>query len=953
MKNNLFAINPVGRVFARKLVVAKQPAILTAFSFFALVLFLSGCESAKKTPGTVQEFIMAGEIEKAKSFFTNQAEINNVDEDGDTALHVAAKLNESDLVTFLIVKGADTELKNNRGDTPLHVAIANDSYESARALTSLGADIFALNAEGKSALEIAIAKSNIYYDIMINEQTSILRDVNNGNGIVHYFVLTRNQKALGYCINKKLDIDKKNSAQETPLALALKNPDTVVCAEIAADLLLAGAEEVDCDAKYFEDAVIQRNLSIRMDDGQTPLHLAAIYGHAGIAQYLLNKGADIKAQDISGTTPLHEAVRYGNSEIARQLISKGSDVNSKDSLGKTPLLILIPPEKQAEIYGLLISHGANINQKDMYGDTVLHIASMTAIRTQILENLMRAGADVNVRNKRGLTPIAASIEHNDAEQVRFYAMNGADIHAEDAKKETPLISVLNRNDNMYKSLIVEKNVSSTDSEGNTPLIVALKRNADFSKVEYIANLDSNINARNRDGESALFIAVQKNNRSAGELLLSRGADIFSANTKNISPLRLALEGKNGSEQWILNSETISSTDGSGNTVLHYAAEWRLPEETLELLIQKGCDVNAENSNGETPIFSAAKSDNPSTIMTLAKKGANIQERDNLGSSALHVAVRWDALSAAEQLSNLGIDVNAQNIAGKTPLDEAAIEGNISMASFLIARGANPNSFDTTGRTALSGAVRANSYDMVRLLLSSKANPQIQDMDGRTPYHDAALLGERQIIDELRMAGANPLTRDKNGMTPLALTFPKQKNLMYAVLGKDKMLTDSDGNTPVHIAIQARADDSVINSLVANGYPFDTRNTFGYTPLSLAVASGQKDKAALLLEKGANPFTEINSKGDNAVTFAFKDRSAELLGYIVKYAKDKTDMRGNTLLHYAARLADQETLERLLDLGLDKNAKNVSGETPYDVARNWKKMDNARLLSAQVGSDNAR
>ena len=129
-----------------------------------------------------------------------------------------------------------------------------------------------------------------------------------------------------------------------------------------------------------------------------------------------------------------------------------------------------------------------------------------------------------------------------------------------------------------------------------------------------------------------------------------------------------------------------------------------------------------------------------------------------------------------------------------------------MASFLIARGANPNSFDTTGRTALSGAVRANSYDMVRLLLSSKANPQIQDMDGRTPYHDAALLGERQIIDELRMAGANPLTRDKNGMTPLALTFPKQKNLMYAVLGKDKMLTDSDGNTPVHIAIQARADE---------------------------------------------------------------------------------------------------------------------------------------------------
>ena len=923
MKNNLFVI-------------------LTAFSFFSLALLLGGCKSTK----TVQELIMAGEIEKAKSFFTNQAEINNADRDGNTALHVAAKLNEADLVIFLIVKGADTELKNKSGDTPLHVAIENDAYEAARALTSLGADIFALNAKGKSALEIAITKSDLYYDIMINEKTSLLRDANDGNGIVHYFVLTRNQKALGYCIHKKIDINKKNSAQKTPLALALKNPETLICAEIAADLLLAGSEKVGCDAKYFEEAVIQRNLSIRMDDGQTPLHLAAIYGHSGISQYLLNNGADIKAQDISGTTPLHEAVRYGNIEIARQLLSKSADVECRDSLGKTPLLILVAPEKQAEIYDLLLSHGASVNQKDMYGDTVLHIASMTAMHTQILEKLIKAGADVNARNKRGLTPLATSIKHNNVQQVLFYTMNGADIHAKDAKEVTPLISVLGRNDNMYKSLIVKKNVSSTDSEGNTPLIIALKRNADFSKIEYIASLGSDINARNRDGESALFIAVKKNNRNAGELLLSRGADFFSANNKNVSPLRLALESKNGSRQWVLNSDTISLVDGSGNTVLHYAAEWKLPEETLVFLIQKGCDVNAKNGNGETPVFSAAKSDNPGTIMTLAKNGAKIQERDNLGSSALHVAVRWDALSAAEQLANLGIDINAQNIAGKTPLDEAAAEGSISMASFLISRGANPNSFDTSGRTALSGAVRANNYEMVKLLLSSNANPQIQDINGRTPYHDAVALGDKKIIAELRKAGANPLIRDKDGMTPFALTFPKEKSLMYAVLGKDKMLTDSDGNTPVHIAVQSRAADSVINSLVANGYPFDTRNTAGYTPLSLAVASGQKDKTSLLLKKGANPFIEINSEGDNAVTLAFKEKSGELLGYIVKYAKDKTDVRGNTLLHYAARLADTVTLERLLDLGMDKNAMNVSGETPYDVARNWKKMDNAKLLNAQ-------
>ena len=69
-----------------------------------------------------------------------------------------------------------------------------------------------------------------------------------------------------------------------------------------------------------------------------------------------------------------------------------------------------------------------------------------------------------------------------------------------------------------------------------------------------------------------------------------------------------------------------------------------------------------------------------------------------------------------------------------------------------------------------------------------------------------------------------------------------------------------------------------------------------------------------------------------------------MGYIVKNAKNKTDIRGNTILHYAARLADEETVSRLLKLGLSKRAKNVSGETPYDMAVNWKKDGNAALLA---------
>ena len=288
-------------------------------------------------------------------------------------------------------------------------------------------------------------------------------------------------------------------------------------------------------------------------------------------------------------------------------------------------------------------------------------------------------------------------------------------------------------------------------------------------------------------------------------------------------------------------------------------------------------------------------------------------------------------------------MNLQNVGGKTPLDEAAVEGNVVMAKMLLARGADPNLYDTNGSNSLFGAIRTNRYDMVKLLLEANANPQSQDLNGKSAYHEAAILGDKEMINLLRSFGANPLARDKAGNTPLSISFGQEREIMYAILGGDKMIADSDGNTPVHIAIQEKAGVPILKSLLENGFPFDSRNSLGYTPLSVAVSQNQKDEAALLLEKGANPFSEINSKGENAVSLSFKDSSGELLGFIVKYAGKKTDIRGNTILHYAARLADEKTVNRLLSLGLDKDAKNVSGETPYDVAVNWKKKSNAALL----------
>ena len=57
------------------------------------------------------------------------------------------------------------------------------------------------------------------------------------------------------------------------------------------------------------------DVNAKDEEGLTPLHLAASWGHKEVAELLIGNGADVNAKDIDGWTPLRKAAWHGRKEI--------------------------------------------------------------------------------------------------------------------------------------------------------------------------------------------------------------------------------------------------------------------------------------------------------------------------------------------------------------------------------------------------------------------------------------------------------------------------------------------------------------------------------------------------------------------------------------------------------------------------------------------------------------
>lgn len=220
------------------------------------------------------------------------------------------------------------------------------------------------------------------------------------------------------------------------------------------------------------------------------------------------------------------------------------------------------------------------------------------------------------------------------------------------------------------------------------------RKGDLKKVKALLAADSKIvDDRDNNGDTALHVAALHNQLAVAQALLDAGADVNAKNAYGAytpGDLGSILGSSNHKDPVaLLTVHGIDTADmRNGYTPLHLAEFSVGHRKMVELLVNKGADVNARPASGATPLFFAVLRDQKDDAQFLLDKGANVNTPDAYGNSVLGCALQLQYGSLIQLLVDKGADVNAQDQSMHRPLTYALKMDDHKWADMLKKHGAH-------------------------------------------------------------------------------------------------------------------------------------------------------------------------------------------------------------------------------------------------------------------------
>ncbi|XP_066251901.1 rabankyrin-5 isoform X2 [Euwallacea similis] len=550
----------------------------------------------------LQTLIMSGGRKGVVHLASHVHDLNHVNVEGETAMHLACERGYEEIAAALVSLGANPNLLSNElRQSPLHYAVKSNSVSCIRAL---------------------IAHNESLEQTSNNEDTRLpvnfnLRDIN-GDTAISLALQLRFRELVPLLIKGKADINVRNGKDYTLLHQAILKED----ATTAAYLLEQG---VDINALTSEN--------------ETPLQLAIHCRLPEIVDALCSKGVDMSAPDQLGDCPLWTALDSGQEQIASILVRHGADTDcwgpGPDGCKQTLLHRAIDENKET-VAIFLIRAGCDLEasripgpkeentDEIVEGHTPLHLCCMWGLES-ISRTLIEHRANINAQDADSRTPVHLAIENQQDDIIALLlTVPEIDLARLDKNGLSPFAAALTLRNHKAAQAILDKLPSAAeqcDSKGQNFLHVAIKK-GDMDSALFLLTVNVDVNSRVQDNQLTppIHLAAKYGNETLVRSLLLAGARVDDKDSEKRTALHIASEAGNATVVLALlqNNADYDAVDKEGDNALHIAVREGHLNVVRVLLTESSIDAECVNIKGRNPLHELCRygKENAATICEL-------------------------------------------------------------------------------------------------------------------------------------------------------------------------------------------------------------------------------------------------------------------------------------------------------------------------------------------------